>query len=166
MKLFQQSISALVIAVGLSVTGTAYSASKPVVGIADFKKSVAVNWWGGQVGKDLFGRRLGIHQIVPVGSAFRVTCHDDSFAFGQHPPDNVEGSRPHDHDTGAFGDFDVQLLIGFAGPIGIMIRGPGDLSVYGNGDHQADMHGGFIYVLGWLAGLKNNERLIPQKQPT
>ena len=53
MKLFQQSISALVIAVGLSVIGTAHAASKPVVGIADFKKSVAVNWWGGQVGKDM-----------------------------------------------------------------------------------------------------------------
>ena len=53
MKLFQQSISVLVIVVGLSVTGTAYGASKPVVGIADFKKSVAVNWWGGQVGKDM-----------------------------------------------------------------------------------------------------------------
>jgi curli biogenesis system outer membrane secretion channel CsgG len=53
MKLFQQSISVLVIALGLSVTGTAYAASKPVVGIADFKKSVAVNWWGGQVGKDM-----------------------------------------------------------------------------------------------------------------
>ena len=53
MRLFTRSISTLVIATGLLVAGTAYAASKPVVGIADFKKSVAVNWWGGQVGKDM-----------------------------------------------------------------------------------------------------------------
>jgi len=53
MKLVQQSISALVIMAAMSVTGIAYAASKPVVGIADFKKSVTVNWWGGQVGKDM-----------------------------------------------------------------------------------------------------------------
>lgn len=53
MKLFNQSITALIIITGLSVTGTADAASKPVVGIAEFKKSVAVNWWGGQVGKDM-----------------------------------------------------------------------------------------------------------------
>ena len=53
MKLFKQSITALIIITGLSVTGTADAASKPVVGIAEFKKSVAVNWWGGQVGKDM-----------------------------------------------------------------------------------------------------------------
>lgn len=53
MKLLKQSISALVILAGLFTTGIVYAASKPVVGIADFKKSVAVNWWGGQVGKDM-----------------------------------------------------------------------------------------------------------------
>lgn len=53
MKLFKQSISALVIATGLFVAGSACAASKPVVGIAEFKKSVAVNWWGGQVGWDM-----------------------------------------------------------------------------------------------------------------
>ena len=53
MKLYKQSITALVIMTGLAVTGTAYAASKPVVGLADFKKSVSVNWWGGQVGKDM-----------------------------------------------------------------------------------------------------------------
>ncbi len=53
MELFKLSISALVIATGLFVTGSACAASKPVVGIAEFKKSVAVNWWGGQVGWDM-----------------------------------------------------------------------------------------------------------------
>ena len=53
MKLYKQSITALIIITGLYVAGTAYAASKPVVGIAEFKKSVAVNWWGGQVGRDM-----------------------------------------------------------------------------------------------------------------
>lgn len=53
MKLYKQSITALIIITGLAVTGIAYAASKPVVGIAEFKKSVAVNWWGGQVGQDM-----------------------------------------------------------------------------------------------------------------
>ena len=53
MKLYKQSITALIIITGLYVAGTAYAVSKPVVGIAEFKKSVAVNWWGGQVGRDM-----------------------------------------------------------------------------------------------------------------
>ena len=50
--LIRSSAIALTVSLGLSVT-SAYAASKPVVGIADFKKSVAVNWWGGQVGRDM-----------------------------------------------------------------------------------------------------------------
>lgn len=53
MKLFKQSVTAIVMVSGLIIAGSAYAASKPVVGIAEFKKSVAVNWWGGEVGKDM-----------------------------------------------------------------------------------------------------------------
>lgn len=53
MKLFNRSILTFFIATGLLATGSAHSASKPVVGIADFKKSVTINWWGGQVGRDM-----------------------------------------------------------------------------------------------------------------
>ena len=53
MKTFiQKSIFMLAASVALGIT-TAYAASKPVVGIADFKKSVSVHWWGGQVGRDM-----------------------------------------------------------------------------------------------------------------
>ena len=53
MKTFiQNSIFMLVASVALGIS-TAYAASKPVVGIADFKKSVSVHWWGGQVGRDM-----------------------------------------------------------------------------------------------------------------
>jgi len=50
--LIRSSAIVLAISLGLSVTSV-YAASKPVVGIAEFKKSVAVNWWGGQVGQDM-----------------------------------------------------------------------------------------------------------------
>lgn len=53
MKTFiQKSIFMLAASLALGIT-TAYAASKPVVGIADFKKSVSVHWWGGQVGRDM-----------------------------------------------------------------------------------------------------------------
>ncbi|HEC26468.1 MAG TPA: penicillin-binding protein activator LpoB, partial [Gammaproteobacteria bacterium] len=53
MKLFKQSVLALLIMLGLVVSGITHAASKPVVGIADFKKSVSIGWWGGQMGRDM-----------------------------------------------------------------------------------------------------------------
>ncbi len=53
MKLFKQSVLALIITMGLVTTGITHAASKPVVGIADFKKSVSISWWGGQIGRDM-----------------------------------------------------------------------------------------------------------------
>lgn len=53
MKSFKQSVLALLIALGLVVSGITHAASKPVVGIADFKKSVSIGWWGGQMGRDM-----------------------------------------------------------------------------------------------------------------
>jgi curli biogenesis system outer membrane secretion channel CsgG len=53
MKLFNRSLLIFVIATGLLAAGSSHAASKPVVGIADFKKSIAINWWGGQVGRDM-----------------------------------------------------------------------------------------------------------------
>jgi len=53
MKLFKQSVLALIIALGLVASGITHAASKPVVGIADFKKSVSISWWGGQIGRDM-----------------------------------------------------------------------------------------------------------------
>ena len=53
MKTFiQKSIFMLAVSLVLGIS-TAYAASKPVVGIADFKKSVSVHWWGGQVGREV-----------------------------------------------------------------------------------------------------------------
>jgi curli biogenesis system outer membrane secretion channel CsgG len=53
MKLFSQSARILFVTTALLVSVSAHAASKPVVGIAEFKKSVSVNWWGGQVGRDM-----------------------------------------------------------------------------------------------------------------
>ncbi|GBE08921.1 curli production assembly/transport component CsgG [bacterium BMS3Bbin11] len=53
MKSFKQSVLALLIALGLVASGITHAASKPVVGIADFKKSVSIGWWGGQMGRDM-----------------------------------------------------------------------------------------------------------------
>jgi len=50
--LIRSSAIALVVSLGLSVT-SAYAASKPVIGIADFKKSVSIGWWGGTAGRDM-----------------------------------------------------------------------------------------------------------------
>ena len=51
-KLIRRGTFALVVSLGVSAT-SAFAASKPVLGIADFKKSVTVSWWGGQVGRDM-----------------------------------------------------------------------------------------------------------------
>jgi curli biogenesis system outer membrane secretion channel CsgG len=53
MKLFKHSALALIITMGLIASGITHAASKPVVSIADFKKTVAIGWWGGQVGRDM-----------------------------------------------------------------------------------------------------------------
>lgn len=53
MNHFSHKILMVILAAGLTLTSTANAASKPVVGIADFKKSVSVHWWGGQVGRDM-----------------------------------------------------------------------------------------------------------------
>ncbi len=53
MNLIKKSILALIITLGLVASGITHAASKPVVGIADFKKSVSVSWWGGQIGRDM-----------------------------------------------------------------------------------------------------------------
>ena len=53
MKPFKHSVLALVIAMGLFVSGIVHAESKPVISIADFKKTVTVNWWGGQIGRDM-----------------------------------------------------------------------------------------------------------------
>ncbi len=53
MHLFKKSVLAVIITLGLVTSGVTQAASKPVVGIADFKKSVSINWWGGSVGRDM-----------------------------------------------------------------------------------------------------------------
>jgi hypothetical protein len=68
------------------------------------------------------------------------------FRPGRTRPIISKGRRSHDHDTGFSGNLNIQLFVGFTGPVGIVIRGPGDLSVYGNGNHQADMHDGIVSV--------------------
>jgi curli biogenesis system outer membrane secretion channel CsgG len=50
--LIRSSAIILAVSLGLSVTSV-YAASKPVVGIADFKKSVSIGWWGGSAGRDM-----------------------------------------------------------------------------------------------------------------
>ncbi len=53
MKLINRCLLTFFIAAGLLAAGSSHAASKPVVGIADFKKSIAINWWGGQIGRDM-----------------------------------------------------------------------------------------------------------------
>jgi curli biogenesis system outer membrane secretion channel CsgG len=38
---------------GMAFAAVAQAGSKPTVGIADFKKTVAVHWWGGETGRDM-----------------------------------------------------------------------------------------------------------------
>lgn len=53
MRMFIRSIFTLLITSSLLASSTALAASKPVVGIADFKKTVSIGWWGGSAGRDL-----------------------------------------------------------------------------------------------------------------
>ncbi|VTR64474.1 hypothetical protein DESC_190091 [Desulfosarcina cetonica] len=102
-----------------------------------------------QIGENRLGRIRREDQVRRIRAPRRIARHHNGLTAGEDTSDDVESGRPHDHHPCFFGDLDIEALVGFAGPIGIVVSGSGNLAIHGNGDHQNDMHGNSSCGMRW-----------------